>query len=648
MSQPLVAVNISGARQSPAVSGLQGIRVLMYHRVVPADDEAAHEERTISVVDFRRHLDLIERWGYTPITFADYLLIRNGELSPPRKPIIITFDDGYADIYTVALPVLQEFGMKAVVFVTAEPGLTVNRWDVGGTTPLNDLMNEQQILQLHDVGFEIGSHSMTHPNLSQLPRDQAWEEILRSRMRLEILLNGPVRTFAYPYGLHNETIRELVVQAGYQFACSAWTGPMRFETDPYDIRRLEVSDATNPVRFWIMVNGPYPLYRTLTGRSSSFRVSLKHRKHVSQIKTLLLVSSGLKWPEKEEMIRREENDESPRISLLPATLNADVLDEKYLMQAPVTRRALYQFLPVTAAQLIEAFIVRRKYDAIISWAEHLGLPIATFMLWTGTRMAHIGIFSWISKPKKAILLRLARSRLNRIVLMSSVQKDYAVRRLGVPESAVAFLRWSVDQKFWRPMDCGPQDMICAVGREMRDYGTLVDALRGSSVRCHIAAGGQGTHMKNDSWVDALTGPNPLPPNVSVGPLNFLDLRKLYARSRFVIMPLLPTRTDNGTTSILEAMAMGKAVICSRVDGQTDVIRDGETGFYVPPGDTEALRSAIEHLWSHPDIAERMGKAARLHVEKHHTLDEWVRRVRQAVEESVEENAKRKKQWKKQE
>jgi glycosyltransferase involved in cell wall biosynthesis len=195
------------------------------------------------------------------------------------------------------------------------------------------------------------------------------------------------------------------------------------------------------------------------------------------------------------------------------------------------------------------------------------------------------------------------------------------------------------------MDCGPQDMICAVGREMRDYGTLVAALRGSSVRCHIAAGGQGTLKKRDRWVEALTGPHPLPPNVSVGPLNFLDLRTMYAQSRFVVMPLLPTRTDNGTTSILEAMAMGKAVICSRVDGQSDVIRDGETGVYVPPGDPEALRSAIEHLWSHPDIAERMGRAARLYVEQHHTLDEWVRQVRLAVEESVEENAKRKKQRK---
>ena len=119
-------------------------------------------------------------------------------------------------------------------------------------------------------------------------------------------------------------------------------------------------------------------------------------------------------------------------------------------------------------------------------------------------------------------------------------------------------------------------------------------------------------------------------------MKFGELRSLYARSRFLVMPLLPTETDNGTTSILEAMAMGKPVICSRVNGQRDVIVDGETGLFVPPGDPKALREAIIYLWSHPEKADRMGAAARMYVEKYHSLDTWADEVHRVVESAVEQ------------
>ncbi len=85
-----------------------------------------------------------------------------------------------------------------------------------------------------------------------------------------------------------------------------------------------------------------------------------------------------------------------------------------------------------------------------------------------------------------------------------------------------------------------------------------------------------------------------------------ELRDLYARSRFVVVPLHASDTDNGVTVILEAMAMGKAVICSRTRGQVDVIQEGVTGIYVPVGDAAALRAAILSLWAEPQRAQQMG------------------------------------------
>ena len=182
------------------------------------------------------------------------------------------------------------------------------------------------------------------------------------------------------------------------------------------------------------------------------------------------------------------------------------------------------------------------------------------------------------------------------------------------------------------------DMICAVGGEMRDYGTLIRAIRDLNVRCHIAASGT-VPGKKDKWIKAIEDASPLPSHITVDRKNVVELRELYARSHFVVIPLLPTDTDNGTTSILEAMAMGKAVICSRVEGQRDIVQEGKTGIFVTPQDLDALRKAIEYLLKHPEVAKEMGREGRRHLEKYHTLDQWVSDVKRIVEQVIAEKAR---------
>jgi len=123
-----------------------------------------------------------------------------------------------------------------------------------------------------------------------------------------------------------------------------------------------------------------------------------------------------------------------------------------------------------------------------------------------------------------------------------------------------------------------------------------------------------------------------------GKKTMLELRDLYARSRFVVVPLRRSDTDNGVNVILEAMAMGKPVICSRTQGQVDVIEEGVTGLFVPVGDPAALRVAMLELWNNPERAAQMGRAARAYVEKHHTLERFCRDVKGAVDASLDGRA----------
>jgi glycosyltransferase involved in cell wall biosynthesis len=334
-----------------------------------------------------------------------------------------------------------------------------------------------------------------------------------------------------------------------------------------------------------------------------------------------------------ELEKLEAEDSLPRVTLYEKRLESDVIDQSDLSRVPGARGLLYRQLPPGAALALLAFEKRKRYDAVVSWAEAYGLPFAALLKLTGARVPHVALFSWLSVPKKAAVLRRVHSHIHRLVLWSTVQYEYAVQEIGIPPERIVQLRWLVDEKFWRPMP-GPTDMICAAGREMRDYATLVEAIRDWPVPFHIAA--NAGPNRSDRWMTDLARLGELPGHITIGAKPYAELRALYARSRFVVIPLLPTDTDNGITVMTEAMAMGKAVICTRVAGQRDLLEDGVNGLLVPPNDPRALRRAMEHLWSRPEECERMGREGRRRVERDHTLDRFVEGVHRAVESAIED------------
>ena len=281
-----------------------------------------------------------------------------------------------------------------------------------------------------------------------------------------------------------------------------------------------------------------------------------------------------------------------------------------------------------------------EYDAVLSWGEKLSLA----MLMQQSAQAgkpHIAMMYQFEKPNIRWPLKAFKRNLHAVVTWSSVQRRALIERIKFPAERVYLIRHYVDQVFYSPRAV-EEDMICAVGAEMRDYATLLNAIRGSGVRCHIAT----DHVRIPGRMRLLsdrriaigdigaTGDE----RITEGRLSLIELRMLYARSRFVVVPLLHSDTDNGVTVILEAMAMGKAVICSRTRGQVDVVEEGVTGFFVPVGDAVALRKAILSLWNDPARAREMGRNARAYVERYHTLEKFTAAARSAAEASLEGRA----------
>jgi glycosyltransferase involved in cell wall biosynthesis len=279
-----------------------------------------------------------------------------------------------------------------------------------------------------------------------------------------------------------------------------------------------------------------------------------------------------------------------------------------------------------------------EYDAIVTWGEKLSLATLVQQQLASVRKPHIAMMYQFEKPNIRVPLHVLKRNLHSVITWSSVQRRALIERIRFPPERVYLIRHYVDQVFYSPRPI-EEDMICAVGAEMRDYATLLEAIRGAGLRCHIAA----DHVRipgrfrflNDRRVPIGNIGARADTHLTEGRMSLTELRNLYARSRFVVVPLLPSDTDNGVTVILEAMAMGKPVICSRTRGQVDVIQEGVTGLYVPIGDAAALRTAMLSLWNEPLRAQQMGRNARALVEKHHTLEKFTSTARSAAEASLD-------------
>jgi peptidoglycan/xylan/chitin deacetylase (PgdA/CDA1 family) len=183
--------------------------VLLYHHVGPIQ-EGTFPGLTVSPERFERHVRWLARRGYTGVCPSDWLRWRREGKGLPDKPVLLTFDDGYADLVEFAFPVLRRHGFGAVVYiVTGQLGGT-NTWDEERGFGTIRLMTAKQITDWALKGIEFGAHSRTHADLTTLDAEGIKEEVLGSRNELASLLGSRVISFAYPYGHYNQDVLDCV------------------------------------------------------------------------------------------------------------------------------------------------------------------------------------------------------------------------------------------------------------------------------------------------------------------------------------------------------------------------------------------------------------------------------------------------------
>ncbi len=210
------------------------MKIFMYHNIDIPPKEAKLKSLYVKPNKFEIQLKVLKKLGYNFVKTKD---LENN----PKKSILLTFDDGLKDFYDNAFPIIKKYDANAIVFVPAGLVGSFNQWDYEKLNVRKKLMNWEEIKRVYKEGIEIGSHTLTHPFLTKIPKEMAKTEIQDSKKILEDMLSAEITCFCYPYGDYNGTIRDLVIEAGYKYAFTTKEGSLEQSDNFYEIKRIMIS-----------------------------------------------------------------------------------------------------------------------------------------------------------------------------------------------------------------------------------------------------------------------------------------------------------------------------------------------------------------------------------------------------------------------
>lgn len=237
------------------------IPILMYHQIdSPPARGTPLRGLVVSPGAFARQMRLIKLLGYQGLSMRDLEPYLQGRQR--GKVVGITFDDGYQNNVRNALPVLTKHGFTATCYGVSSMIGGTNSWDRHIGVAEKPLMTFQDWCSWRDAGMDIGSHTRTHVNLTELTTDEAQDQITGAKNELQQALGCEVNHFCYPYGWFGAIHREMVQRAGYATATTTRRGRVHAGDDPYTLHRIMVTRATHLALFVVKILTAYEDRRT--------------------------------------------------------------------------------------------------------------------------------------------------------------------------------------------------------------------------------------------------------------------------------------------------------------------------------------------------------------------------------------------------
>jgi len=255
--QPLMTAQGIGGREYfmhrqeivPVGASVLRLPILMYHyvRTPPSTrTDLLGYRLSVSPDDFRLQMDWLYANHYHPVTFDQVRAYFLGQIPLPPRPVVITLDDGYADLYSAAFPILQAHGFTAVAYI------------VSGFVDSGRYVTHDQVLQMDRAGIEIASHTVDHANMARASYGMATYELVQSKRWLENLLGHPVVDFAYPSGQYSGATIHLLGQLGYDTAVVEDGPSMHSRANRYTWGRVRVGGGESLTEFIANLGVPMP------------------------------------------------------------------------------------------------------------------------------------------------------------------------------------------------------------------------------------------------------------------------------------------------------------------------------------------------------------------------------------------------------
>lgn len=218
------------------------VPILMYHKV-PEKEIRSQHKIYVTKENFEKHLQFFQNRGFQTLTFSDLRDFRTGRKDFkkfPKKPLMLTFDDGYRDNLENASPLLKKYNFKAQIFLLADSEINHNNWDANETEPAHEIISRSERNKWKESAFEIGSHGFSHKKITEFSSESALKELAESKKSLEKEFKIPINVYAFTYGVTAKDSAELAQKAGYDYAVNTDTGGLLTEEDPYSVFRVSI------------------------------------------------------------------------------------------------------------------------------------------------------------------------------------------------------------------------------------------------------------------------------------------------------------------------------------------------------------------------------------------------------------------------
>jgi peptidoglycan/xylan/chitin deacetylase (PgdA/CDA1 family) len=237
----------------------------MYHSI-SEESSPLFAKYCLSARKFAAHLAYLADNGWHSLTAGALAATLTSGAPLPDKTVVLTFDDGYDDFHTVALPLLQRYGFAASLFVPTAYVGTTSRWLRSCQEENRRILTWSALWEVSSAGVEIGAHSHTHPQLDRIPDAAVRQEARSAKTILEDGLAERVTGFAYPFGYWNRANRRALKATGYDWACSVDERPAGHVDALLSLPRLTVSGNTTVAELQaLLATGTGPGQRTLSG-----------------------------------------------------------------------------------------------------------------------------------------------------------------------------------------------------------------------------------------------------------------------------------------------------------------------------------------------------------------------------------------------